>query len=97
MIVMPLKALEKDLQVPRDLVPLKRAALHLRSHRPVVYDLEEHELGKLTDVLRTGSNDVYVVTADDGTETLLRPFPTAVVKSVDAEAKRIVVDPPVDE
>ena len=63
-----------------------------------MYDLEEHELGKLTDVLRTGSNDVYVVTADDGTETLFAAIPD-VVKSVDTEAKRIVVDPPewVDE
>ena len=55
-------------------------------------------LGKLTDVLRTGSNDVYVVTADDGKETLLAAIPD-VIKSIDESAKKIVVDPPewVDE
>ena len=47
---------------------------------------------------RTGSNDVYVVTADDGKETLLAAIPD-VIKSIDEGEKKIVVDPPewVDE
>ena len=91
---------KKDLQVPReDLVPLKKGQHYIYDILgSAVYDLQEHELGKLTDVLRTGSNDVYVVTADDGRETLLAAIPD-VIKSIDEGEKKIVVDPPkwVDE
>lgn len=91
---------KKDLQVPReDLVPLKKGQHYIYDIlSSAVYDLQGHELGKLTDVLRTGSNDVYVVTADDGRETLLAAIPD-VIKSIDEGEKKIVVDPPewVDE
>ena len=91
---------KKDLQVPReDLVPLKKGQHYIYDILDsAVYDLQDHELGKLTDVLRTGSNDVYVVTADDGKETLLAAIPD-VIKSIDEGEKKIVVDPPewVDE
>lgn len=91
---------KKDLQVPReDLVPLQKGQHYIYDIiGSDVYDLQDHELGKLTDVLRTGSNDVYVVTADDGKETLLAAIPD-VIKSIDGSAKKIVVDPPewVDE
>lgn len=91
---------KKDLQVPReDLVPLQKGQHYIYDIiGSAVYDLQDHELGKLTDVLRTGSNDVYVVTADDGKETLLAAIPD-VIKSIDESAKEIVVDPPewVDE
>lgn len=91
---------KKDLQVPReDLVPLQKGQHYIYDILgSVVYDLQGHELGKLTDVLRTGSNDVYVVTADDGRETLLAAIPD-VIKSIDEGEKKIVVDPPewVDE
>lgn len=91
---------KKDLQVPReDLVPLQKGQHYIYDIlSSAVYDLQGHELGKLTDVLRTGSNDVYVVTADDGKETLLAAIPD-VIKSIDESAKKIVVDPPewVDE
>ncbi|WP_418518660.1 ribosome maturation factor RimM [Megasphaera sp.] len=91
---------KKDLQVPReDLVPLQKGQHYIYDILgSAVYDLQDHELGKLTDVLRTGSNDVYVVTADDGKETLLAAIPD-VIKSIDESAKKIIVDPPewVDE
>lgn len=91
---------KKDLQVPReDLVPLQKGQHYIYDILgSAVYDLQSHELGKLTDVLRTGSNDVYVVTADDGKEILLAAIPD-VIKSIDESAKKIVVDPPewVDE
>lgn len=91
---------KKDLQVPReDLVPLQKGQHYIYDIiGSAVYDLQDHELGKLTDVLRTGSNDVYVVTVDDGKETLLAAIPD-VIKSIDESAKKIVVDPPewVDE
>lgn len=91
---------KKDLQVPReDLVPLQKGQHYIYDILgSAVYDLQDHELGKLTDVLRTGSNDVYVVTADDGKETLLAAIPD-VIKSIDESDKKIIVDPPewVDE
>ena len=91
---------KKDLQVPReDLVPLQKGQHYIYDILgSAVYDLQGHELGQLTDVLRTGSNDVYFVTADDGKETLLAAIPD-VIKSIDESAKKIVVDPPewVDE
>lgn len=91
---------KKDLQVPReDLVHLQKGQHYIYDILgSAVYDLQDHELGKLTDVLRTGSNDVYVVTADDGKETLLAVIPD-VIKSIDESAKKIIVDPPewVDE
>lgn len=91
---------KKDLQVPReDLVPLQKGQHYIYDILgSAVYDLQDHELGKLTGVLRTGSNDVYVVTADDGKETLLAAIPD-VIKSIDESAKKIIVDPPewVDE
>ena len=90
---------KKDLQVPReDLVPLQKGQHYIYDIIGSAVYLQDHELGKLTDVLRTGSNDVYVVTADDGKETLLAAIPD-VIKSIDESAKKIVVDPPewVDE
>ena len=91
---------KKDWPGPaRRLVPLKKGQHYIYDILDsAVYDLQGHELGKLTDVLRTGSNDVYVVTADDGKETLLAAIPD-VIKSIDEGEKKIVVDPPewVDE
>ncbi|MCS7088633.1 MAG: ribosome maturation factor RimM [Thermoflexales bacterium] len=51
-----------------------------------VFDVEAHaELGELTEVLATGSNDVYVVRRLDGRELLLPALPQ-VILSVDLEA-----------
>lgn len=50
-------------------------------------------LGEVVDVLRTGSNDVYVVRAPGGAETLY-PAVEGVVESIDLEAGEIVVRPP---
>jgi len=55
-----------------------------------VYDENGGELGKLSDVLKTGSNDVYVVKKESGKELLL-PALKSVVKSVSVEDKRIDV------
>jgi len=48
-------------------------------------------LGKVAGLIETGANDVLRVVADDGSERLL-PFVSAVVRSVDREARRIRVD-----
>jgi 16S rRNA processing protein RimM len=47
-------------------------------------------LGKLTEILETGANDVYVVSADSGCELLLPAIPE-VVLDVDLETKRMKV------
>lgn len=91
---------KKDLQVPREeLMPLKKGQYYIFDIMGLaVYDTKNAFLGKLTDVLKTGSNDVYVVTDDTGMETLFAAIPD-VVKSIDVEAGKIVLDPPewVDE
>lgn len=49
-------------------------------------------LGRLASILRTGSNDVYVVRTDG--EEVLIPALSWVVKTVDLENGTMVVDPP---
>lgn len=90
----------KALEVPReDLVPLKEGQHYIYDLLGMsVYDVQDNYLGKVSDVLKTGSNDVYVVTDDDGKEWLYAAIPD-VVKSIDEGTKRMVIDPPewVDE
>ncbi|MCI1821779.1 MAG: ribosome maturation factor RimM [Megasphaera sp.] len=87
--------LKKELQIPReDLTPLKKGQYYVFDIIGIgVYDLHDHYLGTVTDVLKTGSNDVYVVTDAEGKETLLAAI-HEVVKSIDVETKKMVVDPP---
>lgn len=47
-------------------------------------------LGALTEIIETGANDVYVVTAPSRTEILLPAIPE-VILSVDVEARRMIV------
>ncbi len=49
-------------------------------------------LGKISDIIKTGSNDVYVV-ENDAKKQVLIPVIDEVIKSVDIENKRIVVHP----
>lgn len=56
----------------------------------VVYTDENVILGTLKDVFPTGSNDVYVVKAEDGKEILL-PAIGDVIKDVDIQNKKITV------
>ena len=85
----------KELQVPReDLMPLKEGQYYVFDIIGIaVYNLEGRLLGKVTDVLKTGSNDVYVVNDDAGNELLLAVIPE-VIRSVDIKAKKMVVNPP---
>jgi 16S rRNA processing protein RimM len=48
------------------------------------------DLGKLTEVIETGANDVYVVTTSSGVEVLL-PAIKDVVKAIDLDEHRMVV------
>lgn len=56
----------------------------------LVYDENNMLLGKLLDVIHTGSNDVYIVKNDEGKEILI-PALKSVVKEVSLEAGRISV------
>ena len=57
-----------------------------------VYTVDGREMGTVKDVLPTGANDVYVVEDARGRDILI-PAVQAMVKAVDVEARRIVVDP----
>jgi 16S rRNA processing protein RimM len=57
----------------------------------VVTDLGE-SLGKLVDIIVTGSNDVYVVQGDKG--EFLIPALEDVILEVDVDSKRMLVSPP---
>ena len=54
-----------------------------------VFEENGEEFGILKDVLQTGANDVFVVTANNGKEVLL-PVIDDCVKEIDVEGKRIV-------
>ena len=57
-----------------------------------VFDIHGELLGKLQDVLRTGSNDVYVVREDK--REILIPALKTVVKEINLQNKKIIVDLP---
>jgi 16S rRNA processing protein RimM len=50
------------------------------------------QLGTVTDIIETGANDVYVITDDEGAETLV-PALEDVVPNIDTEAGTMVVRP----
>lgn len=56
-----------------------------------VYTEQEEVLGNIVDVFQTGSNDVYVVKNEEGRQILL-PAIKEVIKEVDIENKRIIVN-----
>jgi 16S rRNA processing protein RimM len=60
-----------------------------------VFDRSGRRLGQLTDVLNYPANDIYIV-SDDSDEVLV-PALAQVVKSVDLELGRMVVDLPEEE
>lgn len=59
----------------------------------VVYDTLNKKLGTVTEVLQTGSNDVYVVKGEG--KELLVPALKSVVESIDVESEKIVIKPEV--
>ena len=73
------KKLAKNTYFIADLIGLK------------VYDEDEKQIGILEDIFPTGSNDVYVVKSDNGKQILL-PAISKVIKSIDIEQEKIIVD-----
>lgn len=57
-----------------------------------VVDVNGEAIGKVADVLSTGSNDVYVVKKDE--KEILIPALKSVVKSIDLKSSRITVELP---
>lgn len=55
------------------------------------YDTEGNVLGKVQNVLQTGSNDVYEIKDEAGKEILI-PALKKVVKEIDVAGKKMVVD-----
>lgn len=60
----------------------------------IVYDTLNNELGKVTEVLQTGSNDVYIVKG--GSKDLLVPALKTVVQSIDVLEEKIIIKPEVE-
>ncbi|ADL13171.1 ribosome maturation factor RimM [Acetohalobium arabaticum] len=56
-----------------------------------VVTVDGQNLGKVTDILETGSNDVYVV--QSGSKEHLIPGTKEVIKQIDLEAKEMVIKP----
>lgn len=61
-----------------------------------VFDTKGVLLGKLAEVIVTGSNDVYVI-RKEGAKDILLPVLKHIVLETDIEAKKMIVDPPVWE
>lgn len=82
----------KDLLVTRDqAVPLKENENFITDLIDMeVYTDKGERLGTLTDVLKTGANDVYVVETEAGKEVLLPAIPPCILK-VDIEEARMTV------
>lgn len=57
-----------------------------------VVDLEENILGKVTEVLTTGANDVWEVKPEEGKPHYI-PYIEDVVKEVDVTNKKVIIDP----
>ena len=82
------------LMVPEEMVPTlpEGKYYHYQIIDIRVYTEEKEYLGQITDILSTGSNDVYIV-SDEG-QTILVPALEDVIKEVDVEQGRMTVDLP---
>ncbi len=58
-----------------------------------VFDDKDEKIGVLVDVFSTGSNDVYDIRRE-GRKNLLVPIIDGVLKSVDTENKKIIIEIP---
>lgn len=55
-----------------------------------VHEEDGNYLGKLTEILKTGANDVYLVMSDEGEEVLI-PAVEDVILEIDLEQQKIIV------
>ncbi len=82
----------EDVQVPTSgAMPLDEGVYYWYQIIGLTAVLEDGEdIGQVTDISRTGSNDIYVVRGTDGSELLVPAISDAVLK-IDLAAGRIVV------
>lgn len=77
-----------------DAIPLEDGEFYLYQLIGVmVQTADGTELGKITDVLETGANDVYIVDSPSYGEVLI-PVTTETIISTDIDARLIIVDLP---
>ena len=84
----------ESLFVPRERVPSlpEDQYYYFQLMDMEVYTSEGEHLGHISEIIETGSNDVYVVTGGD--RELLVPALDDVIREVDVEARRMLVDLP---
>ena len=76
-------------------VPLKEGEYYMADILGLsVWDIDGHPLGTVTDILRTGSNDVYVVSLPGRREDILVPALKKVVLEISVEEGKMVVSMP---
>lgn len=76
-------------------VPLKEGEYYMADILGLsVWDIDGHLLGTVTDILRTGSNDVYVVSLPGRREDILVPALKKVVLEISVEEGKMVVSMP---
>lgn len=82
-----------EIVLPRsEAIPLPEGHFYLDDLLGVsVFSLAGDFLGEISEVLRTGSNDVYVVKGGRG--SLLIPGIKDAVRELDLEARRLIVEP----
>ncbi|GKX31721.1 ribosome maturation factor RimM [Vallitalea longa] len=83
---------ESIIKIPRELaLPLEDDEYYISDLIGIEVSTDDGEdLGNIKDVIRTGSNDVYVIEADDKKEILI-PALKQCIKEVDMENKTMVV------
>jgi 16S rRNA processing protein RimM len=80
---------------PKDIVPLPRGSYYVFNLMGMdVYNSEGRHYGRIKDILTTGANDVYIVWYEAEKRDLLIPALKQVVKLIDVENKKMVVDLP---
>ena len=80
---------------PEDLPPPPAGAhYHYQLVDARVRSVDGDDIGAVTSVLETGSNDVYVVQPPGGGKPVLIPATREVVREIDIEARLITVDLP---
>ena len=76
----------------KDGVPLGKDEYYISDlYDMEVYTEEERFLGKIVDIIETGSNDVYVLKKADRPKDLLIPAIKQVIKNVDVAGKKMTV------
>ena len=76
----------------KDSLPLKKDEYYISDLYDLeVYTEEERFLGVLTDIIATGSNDVYVIHKENREKDLLIPAIKQVVKQVKLEENKMIV------